>query len=246
MSIIEIKNSSLELKDKGTLFQIPEFSISESDVVFFSGMNGMGKSTFFKSVISFSGFTKSPYAFFNGGCINFDGISPNANEKVIFVSQDEYLSPSYKKVKDVLQEGFIYTKCNKKQAVNAWIGKYKPFFEEELQTGLLDQRIGRLSGGQSRYIKVIQALERCDSSSVRLIILDEPVNHLDAKHIAALSNLILRIRKEHPSLSILISSHCHIFPFINKAYEIVDSKLIRTSYTCYNCIGSVDSEGFYF
>lgn len=246
MKIIEINNANLELKNKGILFQIPEFSISESDVVFLSGMNGMGKSTFFKSIMSFSGFIRPQYAFFDGGYINFDGINPNTNEKVIFVSQDEYLSPSYKKVKEVLQEGFIYKKCNKKQAVQAWITKYKPFFEKDLQTGLLDQRIGRLSGGQRRYIKVIQALERCDSPSIRLIILDEPVNYLDAKHIAALSNLILKIRKEHPSLCVLISSHCHIFPFVNKAYEIVDSKLIRTSYTCYNCIGSTDSEGFYF
>lgn len=244
MNIIEIENSNLRLKNKDLLFEIPEFSISESDVVFLSGVNGVGKSTFFKSLLNFSGVVETRYAYFDGGRVNLGGIYPRPNEKIIYISQDEYLSLPYRKVKDVLKDGFIYTHCNKDMAVQNWLDKYEAFPSKELSS-LFNARIQNLSGGQIKYIKIVQALERCDSPDVKLIIFDEPVNHLDAKHIVTLSNLMLRVMNTHPSLSILISSHCHAFPFVNKAYEIDRFRLVPTNYKCFNCLGIADDNGFY-
>lgn len=247
MSILKIENSTLVFDSGEEILRIPEFSISKGDSVFLSGMNGTGKSTFFRALIGFSGLNEDRYASLcsKEGFINLGNIVENTNEKVIFIPQDEYLTLPFRTVEDVLAEGFAFMPKIKMAYVEKWIETYKPFKKTELSEKFLKSRISKLSGGQKKYLQLIQSLERCDSPKVELIIIDEPVNHLDAEHIAMFSNLLLNIKGKNPHIAFLISSHCHAFPFINKSYEIKEKKLLPCFYQTYNCFGSCDECGRY-
>lgn len=244
MNLVKFEDCNLFLKSGEKLLYIPEFSVDSGESVFISGMNGVGKSTFFKIITGFLDDPEDQYAYIEGSSIFMSNLRPDVNSKIIYVPQDDYISLPYRSVRDVLKEGFLFQKCNREEAVENWLNNYNPFVGNE-RKDFLKKRVKQLSGGQKKYLRILQSLERCESSSVRLIILDEPINHLDAYHIASLSNMILRILEQNKGLSVLISSHCHAFPFISKAYEIVNSKLIHQSYRYFNCFGLPDEKGFY-
>ena len=82
-------------------------------------------------------------------------------------------------------------------------------------------------------------------NNVKMALIDEPINNLDAKHIIHLSDLCLRIRYYNPEFSIAFITHCHAFPKIDKAYEINNGVMNQIEYQPHNCFGKFDENGFY-
>ena len=104
---------------------------------------------------------------------------------------------------------------------------------------------------KDKYLSVLEGLVRCDDPEIKLVLIDEPTNNLDHIHIKHLSDLIQRIRHFRPELAFIIISHCRVWPYITKTYEIkkTDEKsnntLIEVDNECHNCFGNADEDGYY-
>lgn len=71
------------------------------------------------------------------------------------------------------------------------------------------------SGGQKKMISLLSGFLRAEALQVDLIVLDEPLNHLDRQNKIAINELINEARSRSESLSFLIVSHLMFFDLIN-------------------------------
>lgn len=257
MSILELKNINL-VKDGGeTLLENVNLKAEPGDVILITGNNGTGKSTLFKALLSFIGNEEDKYAGIEGEFI-FDGVSKkkDLNSYIINIQQEDYLSMPIYKAKTALKISLEKYKDQEKR-FNDWLEKYLPLTKEDTKKGkdknkkLIDKSIFELSGGEQKYLSILQGLVRCDDPEIKLVLIDEPTNNLDHIHIKHLSDLIQRIRHFRPDLAFIIISHCHVWPYITKTYEIkkTDEKsnntLIEVDNECHNCFGNADEDGYY-
>ena len=248
MKVLDIKNLTIQKKGtKEVLLKDCSFSINSGEVVLLTGKNGLGKSTLLNVITRFQAFNGKPYAQYEG-TIRFpeDVDLSYLFQKVIYIPQDDYISFPFTRVKKALLEGVPDTVKDKKQFLKSWIQTYKPFLVEDYDKKLLNKTINQLSGGERKYVSIVQALIRCEIDDIHLILIDEPVNSLDMRHIMQLSNLLLMIKERNVNLGMLIVSHCHAFPYINIAYEINDNKVQPETYICGSCFGKPNHEGFYY
>lgn len=247
MKILEIIDKDLYIiKEDKILLEKINMRINSGDNVLISGINGAGKSTLFKCLIPNN--EETVYAEFRNGNINFPLVNnySDLNQHVIDIRQEDFLGkPSFfLKVEDVLLYG-LQSVANPKKYLLDWIDKYKPFIKDDIDKKLLKKRITSLSGGEKKYIAILQGLVRCDLHGISLALIDEPVNNLDAKHIVQLSDLLLRIQYFNPNFAYIIITHCHVFPYINKAFEIRNKQIIEVEYQTHNCFGTYDANGYY-
>lgn len=247
MKILEIKNTNLVIKNENRiLIENINMTVNSGDTVLISGINGVGKSSFFKALLPNN--EEIVYATLENGSVFFyeSENKKNLNEKIIEISQDDFLSkPSFwLRVEDVLLYGLQNIKEPKKY-LKDWIEKYKPFIKDDMEKKLLKKRITSLSGGERKYVAILQGLVRCELNGVSLALLDEPINNLDAKHIIQLSDLLRRIQLFNKDFAIILITHCHAFPYINKAFEIQNNSLLEYKYELHNCFGTTDKDGFY-
>lgn len=70
------------------------------------------------------------------------------------------------------------------------------------------------SGGQKKMLSVLSRLIKCVVMNVDLLVLDEPLNHLDHKNKQVINNILCDILTQKPLLSAIIVSHCLVFDFI--------------------------------
>ena len=245
MAVLNINNLDLiRLEDNSTMIKDISLNINAGEVVLLSGRNGIGKTTFIDALTNNLGSDRTSHAVFSGR-YEIAGAAPDEKlfERVIYVPQQDYISFPFVNVFRALLDGCPFPRKEAKEYVRKWISRYTPFTAND--NTLLKKRIGNLSGGEKKYIAIIQSVLRCDDSKIQLIILDEPINSLDSTHVRLLSNLLLRIRDHNPQIGFLIVSHCHAFPYISSVYEIKDNKLVPGTYCQGTCFGDVDNKGYY-
>ena len=101
------------------------------------------------------------------------------------------------------------------------------------------------SGGQRKIISILSGLIKALVINVDIIVLDEPLNHLDHKNKLNIVNMLTDIRKEketNDKITMIIISHCLVFPFINDndctQYKINNNELneILTPKIYHNCL----------
>lgn len=248
MSILKLENEDLVMrKDGRILLKNITFIIENGDKVLFSGINGAGKSTLFKTLLNFTSEEGDIYAELKNGKYTFCDSEKleNLNQHIIYIAQEDFVAKPFTRVENALLQGIPDKISNKKKFLKNWIEKYKPFIQDDVNKKLLKKRILSLSGGEKKFVSIIQCLLRCDFPEVKLALIDEPINNLDAKHIIHFSDLLTRIQFYNPNFSLVIITHCHAFPKITKAYEIQGVTLKRVEYQTHNCFGHYDANGYY-
>lgn len=123
---------------------------------------------------------------------------------------------------------------------------------EEAAFHILKKKKSRdCSGGQKKLISILSGLIRLQVLGCDVLVMDEPLNHLDHKNKRAVSDLISEIkeqRADHP-LTLIIISHCMVFDFIGEPtsfeYEIVNKTLRQRENKIYfNCLHCYEEGGF--
>ncbi len=221
MSILKLENENLVVKKDGrVLLQNINFTVEKGDKILLSGINGAGKSTLFKALLNFITEEGDAYAKLEGGKYTFceSENTDNLNQNIIYISQEDFISKPYKKVRKAFLEAIPDEISDKKKYLSDWLEKYKPFIQDDLKKKLIDKRVFQLSGGEKKFVGIVQSLLRCDMENVKLALIDEPVNNLDAKHIRQLSDLLTRIQCYNTDFAVVIITHCHAFPNITKAF----------------------------
>lgn len=246
MAVLSINNLDLiRLEENSILIKDISLNIDAGEVILLSGRNGIGKTTFIDALTNNLGSDRTSHSVLSGR-FEVAGAPPDEKlfERVIYVPQQDYISFPFVTVFNALLDGCPFPRKEAKEYLKNWINKYKPFTVND--NALLKKRIGNLSGGEKKYVAIIQSILRCDNPKIQLIILDEPINSLDSTHVQLLSNLLLRIKNNNPQIGFLIVSHCHAFPYISSVYEIKNNKLISGTYCRGTCFGDIDDKGYYF
>ena len=203
--------------------------INPHDFLFVTGNNGSGKSTFMNIIAKYQPPESAIYSVsgkleYNG---NKDYPSYNLlskresqwyNREICYLKQNAELHGTIFQNFQIVLEPIkkIVTKSEVLKEFQKY-GVFKERLENNqkrkwFQKDFLDQPINSLSGGQRKIIEILAMIMRARISSIKLLLIDEPFNHLDVKNIKKVVELILEIRKINPDLAIVVSTHCMAFP----------------------------------
>lgn len=239
--VLEVKNLTLEYKSKNILEDI-SFDLYEGEIVLLSGANGSGKSSILSSIIG--GF-KNVKSISVKGNIIYDSIDLLKENDIQFFRRlvgyvrqyDDFNEKTC--LKEVLSSVDLFD--GYKMSVN----EVKDLFIEYGFENYINENPSNLSGGQKRLLSILLALVRAKGS--KLLLIDEPINNLDFNTACRVSNMITKIHKSYPNLSMLIVTHCHIFPIVDRVIKIEKGRILNGNirYECHNCFGNVDKDGFY-
>lgn len=250
--MIEIRNLKAQ-NDEKTILDIEYFVFDENEVYLIAGMNGSGKSSFIKVLANDIDESKYQHLKLTGR-IYADGedilTNVSAREKfnkyLCYVSQDdEFLTNSIENELRIyygIANGISISKkelISILQELNVETLLLKTFNKKEL-TEVFKLKLNSLSGGQKKIIHIVRELVKNDK--IKYVLLDEPLNNLDIKNITTISNLINGIKADK---TLIIVSHCKIFPFITKEIKLSKGKFSECNYDCASCFGRANDAGFY-
>lgn len=186
--LITIKNM-IKGYDAGNVILGLNWEINQGDIVALLGKNGSGKTTLLECIMNIRQYESGKLKLWG---YDWENLPQHKREKIAFVAQ-EIIGFEWMKVEDFINYlgGFFpdYDKSYALKLVSDW--------------GLTaSQKVGDLSKGQKQILHVIQAL----SIKPELLILDEPVAHLDPsmrrKFIAELIDLAYENK-----MTVIFSSH---------------------------------------
>lgn len=165
------------------------WEVGQGDIVGLVGKNGAGKSTLLETIMNLR---EPDFGELKLWDKSWPELPQQKREKISFVSQD-IKGFEWMKVKDFLN----------------YIGGFFPSWDRDYSNQLRDRwnldrdkKISKLSGGQAQILHVIQAL----SIRPELMILDEPVAHLDPSMRRQFLGELVELSFESKS-TIVFSSH---------------------------------------
>ena len=248
--LIKISGYSLNYKDKSILNNVT-YSFYSGNVYLIDGKNGVGKSSFIKSLLGLEKKDKH-----ESGSIQIDN-SKNVLEmsdsellelrsKVAYLEQKDYYE-SYKGISvfEILKDSYK-AHIGRKLTVDD-LDYIKNVFDEyaDCLTFDLNSKVHKLSGGQQRMLSIISSI--CLMSDSKVYIIDEPLNNLDMNNVVKISNVLNKLVRSKKDSIVIMVTHCKIFPFITKVINIEDCKFVENSNSieCHSCFGNHDEDGFY-
>ena len=170
------------------------FILKKGDTVCIKGLNGAGKSTFYKLL---TGLYRPAT-----GCVKLDGESltevrrESLNKLILYISQDEKsLNGS---IKNYLRE--ISGSEISDATIEEWQERFHFNREDETITGNGDS----LSGGQRKKLFLMKLLARADSSAV--IIADELAAGMDVETVPIMQELLSGYAKKRDKI-IFVTDH---------------------------------------
>ena len=210
---LELKDMGVNLGDAELLHGV-SFHLHCGEIVALIGPNGAGKSSLFKAVLG-----QLPHT----GTIQFQRSDGKRSRPVIgYVPQ----SPTFHQGDPVSVLDFFAA------AIGSWPvflpvpQKLRERVAECLQRthaeGLMDKRIGALSGGELQRVLMALALEPLP----QILILDEPLSGVDVEGERQLLDMLDEIRRSY-DLSILFSTHdfATLEPFADKVILLKNTVL---------------------
>ncbi len=201
---LELKDMGVNLGDAELLHGV-SFHLHCGEIVALIGPNGAGKSSLFKAVLG-----QLPHT----GTIQFQRSDGKRSRPVIgYVPQ----SPTFHRGDPVSVLDFFAA------AIGDWPvflpipkklrERVRKCLERTHAEGLMDKRVGALSGGEVQRVLMALALEPLP----QILILDEPLSGVDVEGERQLLDMLDEIRRSY-DLSILFSTHdfATLEPFADK------------------------------
>jgi len=186
--ILTINNLSKSYKEKKVLEGL-NWQVEQGDIVALLGKNGAGKSTLLETIMNLRDFQNGQLKLWG---YKWNDLPQQQREKIGFVAQDT-VGFEWMRVKEFLTYlgGFF----------KDWDHVYCEKLRNRWNIGA-NQKVGDLSGGQTQILHVIQAI----SIKPDLLILDEPVAHLDPVMRRQFISELIDLSCEN-NTTIIFSSH---------------------------------------
>ncbi len=242
MALIDVVDLSISVGEN-VILDHANLSIEEGQTVILSGDNGSGKSTLLKAIFGErSGLNiKGDIRYRGNEIASRDFDLQNYRKRIGYVPQEDSFCEETP-FKEACYSYELHCGTRDEDYINSLFDKFGiPYLKNKK---LFSKRGPQLSGGEKKMAALIATLCRKNSD---LFLIDEPLNNLDAKNVRTISNMINSIHENNPKAGVLIVTHCHALPRINKQYQIAQKKIepIVDEYKCFNCFGPVDENGFY-
>lgn len=197
MKIINVKDLSFSYDKNITIIDNVSFSVDFGKYVSIMGHNGSGKSTLAKILLGLLTPKKGEIELF-GLSLNKENLKEIRNKtSIVFQNPDNQFVGAT--VEDDLAFG-LENKCVPSNEIKDIICDYAS------KVGMLDyleKEPSQLSGGQKQRVAIAGVL----SLNPSLLILDEATSMLDPKGKREIRELILKMKKDNPSLTILSITH---------------------------------------
>lgn len=181
--VFRIRNLSVRIKGK-TLLEIDALDIPAGSTAVI-GPNGAGKSTLLRALIGQAG----------QGEITLLGeaAAPQIRTgKAAWVGQHGRYNMPMTVREYITLAAFV----QKGRLNHEWADELLNYFD---LAALAEKRIGRLSGGEQQRANIIRALLQ----NARVLLLDEPCNHLDIRHQHRLMQYLVRHKSRASSVMVL-------------------------------------------
>lgn len=174
-----------------------DFSIGPGKICAIVGMNGSGKSTFFKSIMGLVTISQ--------GTIMVSGQEPKVARKagkIGYVPQNEEIDPRFPlSIYDVVMMGRYGLMGPRRKPSQTDKDAVAKALDVVGLTGLENRPIGALSGGQRKRAFVARAV----AQGAEVMLLDEPFAGVDFTSAAVITELLQRLARSGTTL--LVSTH---------------------------------------
>ena len=188
MSIIEVKNVTLKIKDKVLLNNV-NINIEKGSAVGLTGDNGSGKTVLMKCICGFFMHQQGEINV-NGKRIGKDTDFP---ENMGLIIETPGFIPYFSGYKNLEYLASIKGKISKIEIINAL---EKVGLEQEM-----NKKAGKYSLGMRQRLGIAQAI----MEDPDILILDEPMNGLDSFGVEVVRELLLELKQK--GKTILLTSH---------------------------------------
>lgn len=188
MSIIEVKNVTLKIKDKILLNNV-NINIEKGSAVGLIGDNGSGKTVLMKCICGFFMYQQGEINV-NGKRIGKDTDFP---ENMGLIIETPGFIPYFSGYKNLEYLASIKGKISKREIINAL---EKVGLEQEM-----NKKAGKYSLGMRQRLGIAQAI----MEDPDILILDEPMNGLDSFGVEVVRELLLELKQK--GKTILLTSH---------------------------------------
>ncbi|MCD8825952.1 MULTISPECIES: metal ABC transporter ATP-binding protein [Staphylococcus] len=195
--VFELNNIDYFFDNKHVLENI-NIKINRGEFLAIVGPNGAGKSTLLKIILGLLPIQK--------GKIYVDGIDYNGKQSMLKISYVSQKAQAFKSgfpasVKEVVLSGLtkrkkLFQRFNKEDEK-----KVATVLQRLNISNLIDKNIAELSGGQQQRVLIARAL----ISEPSVLILDEPTNGIDAKHVSEFYETLQRLKQE--GVTIILVTH---------------------------------------
>ena len=213
---LKVKNINFTLKKK-TLINDISFTCKAGEMLAFIGPNGAGKTTLLKAITNI-------YKKDSGEIILFDeDISKMSFEelskKIAYMPQFNEIP--HISVLEVLELG-RYTFCRSKLTI-----KDREILENIIREfsleSILSTNISTLSGGQRQKVFLASALVQ----EPKLLILDEPISHLDPKNQLDVLRVVKKMTKQKNIITIIVLHDIqHALHYSDELLMLKNSKVL--------------------
>jgi zinc/manganese transport system ATP-binding protein len=199
-----------------TVWSDAEFSIQRGSFTAVLGPNGSGKSTLFKLVLG----QLAPAA----GDLTVFGARPKAGDSRIgYIPQTSVFDPDFSiRGRDFVGLGVDGYRWGVATTGAAAKGKLVADAIESVEaSGYADRPMGRLSGGEQQRLLLAHGLV----GRPQLLLMDEPLSHLDVRNQGAIVQLVSRFVRERELTVVLIAHDVNpLLPHIDNVLYIAKGK----------------------
>jgi urea transport system ATP-binding protein len=219
--LLQVSNLNVYYGESHILRNV-DLSISEGEMVCLIGRNGVGKTTFLKTVI---GLLQQRSGTIHYGDRAFTSEPPyrRARAGIGYVSQGRDIIPQVT-VKENLLLGMeaLPGGLGKNRHIDPLIFDLFPILEK-----FLNRRGGDLSGGQQQQLAIARAL----LGKPKLLLLDEPTEGIQPSIILDIEHAVQRIMKETGISVLLVEQHLHFVRQSNFYYAMQRGGIVSSGPT---------------
>ena len=218
-NLLDIRNVDLGYEPEKLIIKNININISEKDFIIINGPNGSGKSSFLKLLYMRLLPYRGSFSFFGKEINNISKKDIiEIRKKIGVILQDNYLIPYFSVSQNIelaiqVQEKKNINIKNRVQEIANWVGLGK----------LLMNKVNNLSEGEKQKLVIARSLV----CKPKLLIADEPMNHLDNKTSQKLFFLLSSINKLGTTI-ILVDKNSDRLDDINQRYfEISNQEIVE-------------------
>lgn len=218
-NLLDIRNVDLGYEPENLIIKNININISEKDFIIINGPNGSGKSSFLKLLYM----RLLPYR----GSLSFFGKEINniskkdiidIRKKIGVILQDNYLIPYFSVSQNIelaiqVQEKKNINIKNRVQEIANWVGLGK----------LLMNKVNNLSEGEKQKLVIARSLV----CKPKLLIADEPMNHLDNKTSQKLFFLLSSINQLGTTIILVDKNSDRLDDKNQRYFEISNQEIVE-------------------
>ena len=218
-NLLDIRNVDLGYEPENLIIKNININIHEKDFIIIDGPNGSGKSSFLKLLYMRLLPYRGTFSFFGKKINNISKKDIiDIRKKIGVILQDNYLIPYFSVSQNIelaiqVQEKKYINIKKRVQEIADWVGLEK----------LLMNKVHNLSEGEKQKLVIARSLV----CKPKLLIADEPMNHLDSKTTQKFFFLLSSINQLGTTIILVDKNRDKLKDKNHRYFEIINQEIVE-------------------